>query len=148
MATVQWYQAVHAAKRFRLGTEKTDIAGNVYVYLKGGTSVAADAWVSFTTTYAAVLLAADQIGRVAIAQATVDTTSKFGWFLVKGFYTTANSDTVAGANGLFIDGTAGRVDDQSVAGDFIVGAFATGADATNKLPVYIDHPYVTNTVPA
>lgn len=147
MATL-WYQAVHAAKRFRLGTEKTDMDGRVYVYLKGGTSVAADSWVSFTTTYAAVLLASDAIGRVAIANATVDATTKFGWFLVKGFYTTANSDTVAGANGLFIDGTAGRVDDASVAGDFIVGAVATAADATNKLPVYIDHPYVSNTVPA
>lgn len=145
---VQWYQAVHAAKRYRLGTEKTGMDGNVYVYLKGGTSVAADSWVSFTTTYAAVLLASDVIGRVAIAQAAIDATTKFGWFLVKGFYTTANSDTVAGANGLFIDGTAGRVDDASVAGDFIVGAFATGADATNKVPVYVDHPYVTNTVPA
>lgn len=148
MAVTPWYAAVHATKRMRLGSERTDITGNIYVYLKGGTSVAADSVVTFTTTYAAVLIAADQIGRVAIAQATVDATTKFGWFLVKGFYTTANSDTVAGANGLFIDGTAGRVDDASVAGDMIYGMISTGADATNKCPVYLDHPYVTNTVPA
>lgn len=145
---VQWYQAVHAAKRFRLGTEKTDYAGNTYVYLKGVTACAADVWVSFTGTYTAVVLASDAVGRVAIAQATIDTATKFGWFMVKGVYTTANSDTVAGANGLFIDGTAGRVDDASVAGDYIIGALATAADATNKLPVFINHPYVSNTVPA
>lgn len=148
MAT-QWYQAVHAAKRYRLGTIKKDITGNEYVYLKGVTATAVNVWVSFVApAFAAVVLAADAVGMVAIAQATVDAATKFGWFLVKGYYATAKTDTVAGANGLFIDGTAGRADDASVAGDFINGALALGADATNLTAVYLNYPYVTNTVPA
>ena len=140
--------AVHASKRFRLGTIKKDIDNREYIYLKGVTACAADVWVSYNNAYTAVVLAADAVGNVGIAQAAVDAATKFGWFLVKGPYATANSDTVAGANGLFIDGTAGRVDDASVAGDFINGAVSTGADVSNKLPVLINYPWVTNTVPA
>lgn len=145
----QWYEAVHASKRFRLGTKKKSMAGNEYVYLAGVTSCAVGKWVSFNPTgFIAVLLAADAVGQVAIAQATVDTASKYGWFQVYGYFATASSDTVAAAGGLFIDGTAGRVDDQSVAGDFVNGAISTAADTTNALPVFLDYPYVTNTVPA
>src|SRR4051812_2061053 len=110
----QWYEAVHSAKRFRLGTKKKSVAGNEYVYLAGVTACAVNKWVSFNPTgFIAVLLAADAVGQVAIAQATVDAATKYGWFQVYGYYATASSDTVSAAGGLFIDGTAGRVDDQS-----------------------------------
>jgi hypothetical protein len=104
--------------------------------------------VSFNaSTYTAVRLIADAVGFVSIAPAAI-VASSWGWCMIYGFYTTANSDTVAGAGGLFIDGTTGRVDDQSVAGDFVNGAVSTAADTANKLPVHISYPYVTNTVPA
>ena len=135
-------------QRNPLGMEAVDGVGNVWIYLAGVASCLVDDWVSFnTTSYVAVRLAADAVGRVAIAPAAI-VAANFGWFLVKGFYATSNSDTTAAAGGLFIDGTAGRVDDASVAGDFVNGAVSTGADVANKLPVHINYPYVTNTVPA
>ena len=139
---------VDTVARNPLGIESHDMDGNVWIYLAGVASCVEGDWVSFnTTTYVAVRLAADAVGRVAIAPAAILATN-WGWFMVKGFYPTANSDTGAAAGGLFIDGTAGRVDDQSVAGDFVNGAVSTGADVEIKLPVHITYPYVSNTVPA
>lgn len=119
-----------------------------YVYLKGVANCAAGDWVSYNTNaYVAVRLAADAVGFVAIAPAAI-LAANWGWFLIYGYYATANSDTVSAAGGLFIDGTTGRVDDASVAGDFVNGAVSTAADTANVLPVHINYPYVTNTVPA
>lgn len=140
---------VDTTKRNPLGTEMIDDSGNIWIYLAGVASCVEGDWVSFnTTSYVAVRLAADAVGRVAIAPAAI-LAANWGWFLVKGFYATANSDSTPSVpNGLFIDGTAGRADTVSVAGDFINGAVCTGAAVANKLPVHISYPYVTNTVPA
>jgi len=119
-----------------------------YVYLAGVASCVEGDYVSFnTTSYVAVRLAANAVGFVAIAPAAI-LAANWGWFQIYGFYPTSNSDTVAGASGVFIDGTAGRVDDASVAGDFVNGVMSTAADTANKLPVHISYPYVTDTVPA
>lgn len=131
------------------GMQGTDESGYRYIYLKGITSTAAGSWVTYVaSTGVTALLAADAVGPVAIAMAATNANTKFGWYMIAGSYASSASDTVAGANGLFIDGTAGRVDDASVAGDMVYGAVATAADAANVLPVTIMYPYVTNTVPA
>lgn len=138
---------IHTSQKNPLGMEAVDDSGNVYIYLAGVASTLVDDVVTFNaTTYQSVRIVADAVGRVAIASAAI-VASNWGWYLVKGFGT-ANSDTVAAAGGLFIDGTTGRVDDASVAGDFVNGMVSTGADVANKLPVHLNHPYVTNTVPA
>lgn len=125
------------------GTRAIDTAGNEYVYLKGVASTAAGSWVTFNpSTGVTALLAANAVGPVAIAMAAVTANTSYGWYMVKGTYATAASDTVAGASGLYIDGTAGRVDDAGVAGDCVFGAFSTAADSTNKLPVSIYYPFV------
>lgn len=139
---------IHTSQLNPLGMEAVDGDGNTWIYLVGAASMVADNWVSFNAaTYTAIRLVADAVGRVAIASAAV-LAANWGWFMVKGFYTTADSDTVAAAGGLFIDGTTGRVDDASVAGDFVNGAVSLGADTANKLSVHLNMPYVTNTVPA
>ena len=139
---------IHTAQRNPLGLRLVDDSGNEWIYLAGVASCVEGDWVSFNTSaYVAVRLAADAVGLVAIAPAAI-LAANWGWFLVRGFYATSNSDTVAAAGGLFIDGTTGRVDDASVAGDFVNGAVSTAADTANKLPVHITYPYVTNTVPA
>jgi len=148
MAATPFYQQVDTSQKQRLGLRKTDAARNEYVYLKGVTSNAIGKWVSYNaTTYVAVLLAHSAVGSVAISLSTA-TGAQWGWFMVKGFYASSSSDTVAAAGGLFIDGTSGRVDDAVVAGDMIYGAVSTGADATNVLPVQVNYPFVTATVPA
>jgi hypothetical protein len=146
-ASVSDTAVIDTVKRNPLGMRAFDAAGNEYIYLAGAASVVANDVVTYNaTTYVAVRAAGDAVGQVAIAQAAV-LAANWGWFLIYGFGS-ANSDTVAGAGGLFIDGTTGRVDDASVAGDFVNGMVSTGADATNVLPVHLIYPYVTNTVPA
>ncbi len=148
MASVGAPGDIDTVQRNPLGITICDDLGNEYVYMPGAASLASGVWVSFNaTTFLAVILTADAVGRVAIATAAI-LAANWGWFMVKGFFSTASSDTVAGAGGLFIDGTPGRVDDQSVAGDFVNGALSTAADTANVLPVHICYPYVTNTVPA
>ena len=148
VATVSAPGVADATRLNVLGQRAFDDAGNEFIYLAGvASNVAYDA-VSFNaTTYVAVRLAADAVGRVAITPNVAITAASWGWFQIYGFGT-VNSDTVAGAGGLFIDGTAGRVDDASVAGDFVNGLLSTGADVANVLGVNINYPYVTNTVPA
>jgi hypothetical protein len=139
-----FYDEVHSTKKYRLGTRKRDVAGNEYIYLKGVTSNAAGKWVSFTSAYTAVLLAADAVGSVAVSMAAFDAATEYGWAQIYGANTISSSDTVAGAGALYIDGTAGRVDDADVAGDSVHGAFSTAADTSNVLPVWLNYPFVTN----
>jgi hypothetical protein len=139
---------IDTSQRNTLGAIVTMDDGNEYIYLKGVASTLVDDVVTFNaTTYQTVRIVADAVGSVAIASAAI-LGANWGWYLILGFGT-ANSDTVAAAGGLFIDGTAGRVDDASVAGDFVNGMVSTAADTANKLPVHLtSYPYVTNTVPA
>ncbi len=119
-----------------------------YVYLKGAASLDAGVWVSFiAATYQSVILTANAVGKVAIATGAV-LAANWGWFLVDGFYAAASCDSVAAAGGLFIDATPGRVDDDSVAGDFVNGAVSIAASSSNLVGVLLAQPYVTNTVPA
>lgn len=137
---------IHTVQKNEVGTIATTHLGQTYVYLSGVASTLVDDWVTYTALFAAVRLIADAVGPVAIATAAI-VASNWGWYLIKGSYATANSDTVAAAGSLWIDGTTGRVDDASVAGDNVYGAASTGADATNKLPVLISFPFVTNGTP-
>jgi hypothetical protein len=147
LASVGLIGDIDTVQQNPLGMEITAYNGNTYVYLAGVASCVTLDAVSFNaTTYVAVRLVADAVGRVGIAQGAI-LAINWGWFLIEGFGT-VNSDTVAGAGGLFIDGTTGRVDDASVAGDMIYGMVSTGADVANVCPVQLMRPYCSNTVPA
>ena len=136
---------VDATQQIPLGTRVRDTAGNEYIYLKGVTSNAAGKWVTYNSaSYATTLLVADAVGPVAISMAAIDTSTKCGWFQIFGNNSISSSDTVAGASALYIDGTAGRVDDSDVAGDVVIGAYSTAADTSNVLPVFISYPHVSN----
>lgn len=139
---------VHTSKKFRLGTEKKDISGNIFRYMKGGTSVAAGSWVSFAAdTNVPTLIAADVASLVAVSMAANTSATNYSWYQVSGLNTIAKSDTVAGAGvALYIDGTAGRVDDAVVTGDLVLGAYPTAADTSNVLPVVLNRPFTTNTL--
>lgn len=140
---IEGLDQVDTVKRFALGA-RHNLGNDEYVYVQGVTNGAAGAWVTFTAAGVTTLLAADAVGQVGVMLAALDATTDFGFIQVKGRNDIAKSDTVAGAGPLYIDGTAGRVDDADVAGDSVIGAFALGADATNVLSVYLNHPYVTN----
>jgi len=128
MAT-QWYQAVHASKRFRLGTRKTDILGNIYVYLKGVSALAVGDAVQYDENYAPTRLlnTSAAAGPVAVSMAANTATTTFSWFQIYGV-ATVTSGTVAADKQLQATATAGTVDDTAVAGDTIIGMFSMAAD--------------------
>ena len=128
----------------QVGQRAYDANGNEYAYWLGVASTAAGDWASMNAaTYQTARLATNAVGPVGIAMAAI-VASTYGWYQVYGYNTISASDTVAGAGALYIDGTAGRVDDADVAGDVVIGAYSTAADATNVLPVMIAYPHVSN----
>lgn len=122
--------------------------GSEYIWMFGCSSNAVGALVTFTSAGVTSLTAGNDVGRVAVSMAANTSTTTYSWYQIKGYHAAVKADSVAAANGLFIDGTAGRVDDDSVAGDMIWNMFATAASSNNLVAVYMDHPFVHNTVPA
>lgn len=142
------FTQVDATKKFRLGTRKTSVDGNQYVYLKGVTSCADGSWVVFDNTYTAILAVADIQGPVAIAQAAVDAATKYGWFLIYGADTALVLASFDGTNGagVWLTSTAGSVDDSDVAGDAVhnVTAFTDRDTTTGMSAFFVSYPYVTD----
>lgn len=137
---------VDTVARFAFGTELT-LSGEVFVYVKGVSSAAAGQWATYNPlTGVTVRLAGNAQGPVGIFMSTLDATTKFGWIQVVGINTIASTDTVAADKPLYIDGTAGRADDAVVAGDLIAGAFSLTADTSNVATVYLQRPFVTDTL--
>lgn len=129
---------------FALGDKVMDEKGNMYVFLKGVASTIAGSWVTYDESGTSTLLAANAVGPVAVAMAATDSTSEYGFYQVYGYCAVSASDTTAADVALYIDGTAGRVDDAVVSGDLVLGASSAAADSTNVLPVMLNFPYVTN----
>ena len=138
-----WYQAVDTSKKQRLGTRRFSVANNEYIYLAGVGSTAVGSVVSFDEAHATLLLAGNAVGRVGVAQAIVDSTSEWGWYLIYGTGTAA-CDTVAADKACFIDGTAGRIDDAVVTGDLVNGMLTRSADALNFCTVELSYPTVND----
>lgn len=139
----QWYEAIHTSKRFRLGTIKTAANGNQYIYLKGVASLAQYDWVAFDELFATERLVAASIGGVGIAQAAVDATTKFGWFLIWG---SGSGKCEAGYadNGVVMSpGVAGSVDDASLAAaeTQVFGAWGRSAISGSTATFQLQHPY-------
>ena len=139
--TLEGITQVDTEKRFALGTE-FHLGQDAYVYVAGVASGAAGAWVTFTSAGATTLLAANAIGRVGIMMSALDANTKYGFVQVKGINTLAKTDTIAADKPLYIDGTAGRVDDLVVTGDKVMNALSLTADTSNVATVWINHPYV------
>jgi len=139
-----------------------------YVYLPGVASTVAGSWVLINPAAGdagslTALLTVTATGPVAIATAAVDAATKWGWYLVKGYY----SGALAGSNGTIVSGGGylqcaeasegtGRVclGVSAGAGNFIFGAFsysgqpdsdsaASGTPGADQIVVYINFPYAT-----
>lgn len=150
----QWFQAVHASKRFRLGTEKKDITGAVFVYGKGVASNVAGAVVLFAdSAYTPVLVTnASLSGLIGISAAANILATTFSWYLVKG--NTKNVPALTGLVGIDTgstdkascatsSATAGRVTGGGVvATKTIVGFYAQGVSASNLGDALVDFPRV------
>ena len=138
------FNEVHSTKKYRLMTRKSDSAGNEYIYLKGVSSLADGDFVRFdgtgVTTRAITSMTND--GPLAVAQAAVDASTKFGWFMVAGRDAAANVATHASGAGkaLFVSGTAGRATTTPATEETISGAFSDGDSVANVGPVYLFYP--------
>jgi hypothetical protein len=105
------------------------------MYLKGGTSIAAQSVVSVASDWTVALIAARAKGAVAVSIGAVDATTKYGWFVVRGKAAAKCDSGITDAAPLYIDGTSGRIDDTAVAGDLVIGAVAASTDDTNTCVV-------------
>lgn len=112
--------AVHAAKRYRLGTRRI-VNGNEFVYLQGVASTAIGSWVTFTSAGVTTLLVAAGKGRVAVAMAAT-VASTFGWYQVFGQASGLALASYASGSKVWATATPGSVDDADVATDLIAGA--------------------------
>lgn len=126
----------------KIGTRAWDTSGNEYVYLQGTASVAKGDWVVYDENYTTTRLTANEVGPVAVA-GTAILTGEYGWFQIHGIVQ-GNSDAVNADSSLYIDGTAGRVDDLGVDGDLVIGAYSMTAAVSNVATCYITYPHVSN----
>ena len=141
MATL-WYQAIHATKRFKLGTTKSQ-NGNVYVYAAGVASNTAFSWVHFdpagVNAWVPVLSAADMQGKMGISQSANTSATNYSWYLIYGRGQGLCLASFDGTNGLgvFLTSTAGSIDDADVAGDMVIGAIGlTDRETTGGTSVF------------
>ncbi len=105
-----------------------------FIYLKGVAGVAAGQVVLVTDDFACTLIAARDIGAVAIATAAVDAATKFGWFQIKGQAMAICAAAVAANKPMYI--AAGNViDDAAVPGDAILGMRSVTAQDTATIVV-------------
>lgn len=140
-----FYTQVHSTKKFRLGTEKKDVAGNVWKYLAGATSLVAYDAVTFDELGVTTLLAANAKGPVAFAGATVDSATKYGWFGVEGKFTCNMVANSSDNTQIGRETTDGKVGDGRAAGDEINNCWArssTTAAATGTVQCY--RPFVND----
>lgn len=133
MAAQPFYLQIHATKRFRLGTRKTDAANNTYIYLKGVASLAAGDAVVYDKDGTTTRTLAASTGYVAFAMSANTAATTFSWFLVDGYLATANIVTHALGAGklLCTTATAGRLTAVITTETGVFGAFSTAAAVSN-----------------
>ena len=122
-----------------------------FIYLKGVASTGVGSWVLYNPDdYSTSLLAANDIGSVAIAMAAT-VASEYGWYQIKGKAVgKVLTGFVDNAN-VYSTATAGSVDDAVVAGDRIKnakGASAIGTPSAGLAEFEIDRPFVDDAVAA
>lgn len=113
----------------------TDYGHAEFMYVKGGTSLAVGSVVSIAGDYTTTLIAARAIGAVGLAISVLDAATKYGWVQIRGRGVAKCDSSVTAGAPLYIDGTAGRIDDTAVAGDAVLGMLAYSTDDTNTCVV-------------
>lgn len=142
---MSFFADVHAEQKYALGTRIRDKVGGEFIYLKGVTNCAQGSWVTFDEAHVTTLAIADAQGRVAVAGAAVDSSTKFGWFQIYGKVAAKALSGFADNGKVYLTGTGGSVDDTDVAGDAVIGAIgrsALDAPATGQAYFELNYPVV------
>jgi hypothetical protein len=141
MAATPFYNQIHTTKKFRLLAEKSDPAGNKYVYLKGVASLAAGDFVQYGSDGATVraLSTTPTTGAIAMAMSANTSSSNYSWFMIHGSSAIANVATQSTGAGkaLFLSSTAGRLTITPATELSVVGAFSAGNSVSNVGSVFM-----------
>jgi hypothetical protein len=140
---------IHTTQSNPFGTKARGVDGSEWVYLKGVASTVAGSVVTFDEAGLTTLIVANAIGPVGVAGAALDAATKFGWYCVRsasGGISVATDAGVVDNAKVYIDGTAGRVDDTVVAGDQVMGMVFRGTDTANFSLAQLDYPYVSDSL--
>lgn len=124
---MSFFTTVYPSKQFRVGTRLKDVAGNEFIFAKGVASTAAGSWVTLDEDGVTTLAVANAQGRVAIAGAAIDATTKWGWYQIYGKAVGKALTGFADNGKVYLTATAGSVDDADVAGDVVLGAIGRSA---------------------
>lgn len=145
---MSFFAEVHAEQKQRLG-KRVKFQGNEFIYLKGITSCAQGSWVTFDEAHVTLLAVANAQGRVAVAGAAVDASTKFGWFQIYGKVPAKVLASFADNGKVYLTATPGSVDDADVSADFVIGAVGRSAidvPATGQANFEISYPFVMDLV--
>ncbi len=123
---------VHTSQLNPLGAVRKFSDGNHYIYLKGVTNCADGLSVVYQPgVWTAVLVATGLKGSFAVAQAAVDASTKYGWFLHIGSDTITVRTAALSNTAMFIGGVTGYIGTTAVKGDQILGAYIRNAAAAD-----------------
>lgn len=146
--------SVSTTQRHPFGTivqaKDDDYGVGEFIYVKGVSSGAQYAWVTYNTDdWTTTLLAANAIGPVGIMMSALDAATDYGWLQISGKAIGKCLTSFADNGKVYSTGTGGSVDDTSVAGDLVVnakGASTTVADS-GVADFEIARPFVADVFP-
>lgn len=114
-----------------------------FIYLSGVASTVVGSAVTINQDdHSTTLLAANAIGPVGFAM-SANVASQYGWYQIYG-KAIAKTDTAADNARVWIDGTSGQVDDDTVDGDLVHNAkyaSANGTPSAGLAELEIQYPY-------
>lgn len=134
---------VHTEKVIQLGTIAKDVDGNEYIFAQGVASTVLGSVVTIDEACVTALLATGGRGRIGVACGAINTTSKYGWYQIKGKNTSTKClASVADNAALYTTATPGSVDDADVATGAIVGMVARSAESGGLCTTELNYPNV------
>ena len=138
------HDEVHATQLNPLGAVREFSDGNTYIYLKGVTNGAAKLVVVYQPgVWTAALIATTVKGSVAIMQAAVDASTKFGWCLIVGSDVITVRTACTSNTALFAGGVSGYVDVAAVKGDQVQRmVIRNAASAAGSAQVQVDRAFI------
>ncbi len=115
-----------------------------FIYLQGVASTAVGSWVTFLEDdWSTALLAADAVGRVAVAMAAT-VAGTYGWYQTKGKAVGKALTGFLDNADVYATATAGSVDDAVVVGDLVQGARGASAVSGGLADFEVDRPFTNN----
>ena len=150
----QQIDATSTTQNVALGTiiraeDKASTAYGVgeFIYLQGVASTAVGSVVVYNQDdHSTVLASSDAVGPVATAMSAC-VASNYGWYQISGKGVAKVKASFADNGDVYLTSTAGSVDDQDAAGDYVQGmkgASAIGTPATGQAEMEMSRPSVSD----